>query len=267
MNNSMNPKKAGNKQELFKLLVFVAIIILTVFVDLFSKALVKNSALLTRGGTIELIPGVFRLRYVENQGAAFGSLSNSRWLFMAFSSVAIVVLLYLLIRKRRTLSYWAGVAISLIIGGGIGNMYERLFNVNAQGVCVVTDFFDFYPFSFWKWIFNVADVAVCVGAAILVLYYFVDTVKTYRQEKKQKAVGDGVSLNPYTLLYEDLCTDSTEDSGAIGEKENLPATDASEDNSDNRPSSSDADCDVRQDSLPDAPENREADGTDGEKDG
>ena len=216
MNKSMNLKKAGNKQELLKLLVFVAVIILTVFIDLFSKALVKNSALLTKGGTLELIPGVFRLRYVENQGAAFGSLSNSRWIFMVFSSVAIVVLLYLLIRKRRTLSYWPGVAISLIIGGGIGNMYERLFNVNAQGICVVTDFFDFYPFSFWKWIFNVADVAVCVGAAILVLYYLIDTIKIYRREKKKNAVGNGASLNPYTLLYEDLCADQTEDGGAIG---------------------------------------------------
>lgn len=173
------------------LLLYGAVILLTVFLDLFTKHLVKTSEFLLGGGTKELIPHILRLRYVENPGAAFGSLADSRWVFIVFSTLAILVLSVLLIRKRKSMSRWVGVAFSLVVGGGIGNMYERLFNVNANGRQVVTDFLDFYLFSFWKWVFNVADAAVCVGAAILIVYFLRDAWKEYRKEKREKAADGG----------------------------------------------------------------------------
>ena len=149
------------------LLWYFAIILFTVFLDLFTKFLVKGSELLMSGGSIEIIPGVFRFHYVENPGAAMGSFSDNRWVFMLFSTVAIVAILLYLVFQYKKMKPLLGISLAMITGGGIGNMYERLFNQNAQGQYVVTDFFDFYLFDFWKWVFNVADVAVCVGAGIM----------------------------------------------------------------------------------------------------
>ena len=71
------------------------------------------------------------------------------------------------------------VGLSLVIGGGIGNMIDRI----AYGY--VVDFLDFCAFpSIWKWVFNIADACVCVGAGIVMLYFIIDIVK---DAKKQKA--------------------------------------------------------------------------------
>ena len=66
-------------------------------------------------------------------------------------------------------------SLSLIIGGGIGNMFDRV----ALGY--VVDFIDVKLFDFWKWVFNFADSAVCVGAVLLVLSVLLD----YKKEKKR----------------------------------------------------------------------------------
>lgn len=176
------------------LILYAVITAAVVFLDLFTKYLVKGSELLMSGGSIEVIPGVFRLRYVENPGAAMGSFANNRWVFMIFSSVAIVVIGIYLVKKRREIPRFLGIALSLIVGGGIGNMYERLFNLRG-GRYVVTDFFDFYLFDFWVWIFNVADVAVCVGAGLVVLYLIMELVREYRYKKNPAAHDELVALD------------------------------------------------------------------------
>ncbi|MBQ7363984.1 MAG: signal peptidase II, partial [Clostridia bacterium] len=165
------------------LFFYFSIIVLVVFADLFTKFLVKGSELLMAGGSIEVIPGVFRFRYVENPGAAMGSFAGNRWVFMVFSTVAIVAIVVFLLLKHKTVHKLLGVSLALVTGGGIGNMYERLFNQNARGQYVVTDFFDFYLFDFWKWVFNVADVAVCVGAGLMMLYLILDLIADYRARK------------------------------------------------------------------------------------
>ena len=177
------------------LLLYFAIIVLVIFADLFTKFLVKGSELLMSGGVIELIPGVFRFRYVENPGAAMGSFSNNRWVFMIFSTVAIIALIIFLVIKYKTLNRLLGVSLALITGGGVGNMYERLFNQNAQGKYVVTDFFDFYLFDFWKWVFNVADVAVCVGAGLMMLYLILDLIADFRAHKHPERYDELVALD------------------------------------------------------------------------
>ena len=168
------------------LILYFCVAAFVVALDLITKFMVQGSEVLMRGDVIDIIPGVVRFRYVENPGAAMGSFASNRWVFMIFSTVAIVAIAIYLIKCRKTIGRLFGIAMAMIMGGGIGNMYERLFNQNAQGQYVVTDFFDFHLFSFWKWVFNVADVAVCVGAGLVVLCLIIDLVKEYRASKKGK---------------------------------------------------------------------------------
>lgn len=122
--------------------------------------------------------GVFRFSYVENEGAAFGMLSEQRWIFMILSVVAILALLAYL-WKWPPESKWACVAIAMIAGGGIGNMIDRV------RLGYVVDFIDFYPVpEVWPWVFNVADACVCVGGAILFVCCLVSMALEVKAKKK-----------------------------------------------------------------------------------
>ena len=118
---------------------------------------------------------VFHLTFVKNPGAAFGMLSNSRWVFMVTSTVAIVAVIFYLI-KYRPQNKWLVVALCMIAGGGIGNMIDRVL------LGYVVDFFDFTLINFA--VFNVADSFVCVGAAILVVYMLMDIISDYKKSKE-----------------------------------------------------------------------------------
>lgn len=186
------------------LILFFGVTVFVVALDLITKFLVKGSEVLMRGDVIDIIPGVFRFRYVENAGAAMGSFASNRWVFMVFSTVAILAIAFYLVKYRQSVSRLFGISMAAIMGGGIGNMYERLFNQNAQGQYVVTDFFDFYLFSFWKWVFNVADVAVCVGAALVVLCLIIELVGEYRSHKKGEEQDELVALDAIGEDEDDL---------------------------------------------------------------
>lgn len=120
---------------------------------------------------------VLHFSFVRNEGAAFGMLQNQRWFFMIVSTVAIVGLLVYLIRYKPK-SLWVRVSIAMIIGGGIGNMIDRIF------LGYVIDFIYFKLIDFP--VFNVADSFVTVGCGILIVYLFYDLVREIRQEKKAK---------------------------------------------------------------------------------
>ena len=138
--------------------LMIAVIAAVVLVDQISKILVLTHLYEDQ---IELIRGVLRFTYVENRGMAFGLLSDHRWVFLVASTVGIGLMIFYLFRfVERNLSR---VGLALIIGGGIGNMIDRV------RLGFVVDFIDFCAFDFWVWVFNVADAAVCVGAALFVL--------------------------------------------------------------------------------------------------
>ena len=129
-------------------------------------------------GRVTLIPNFLKLTYVENRGAAFGSFTEHRWVFMVISTVAIVgVTVYLLryCEENRLLRC----ALALIIGGGIGNMIDRL----ALGY--VIDFIDFC--GIWSYVFNGADSAVCIGAGLMILYVILEIVRESKAAKQQQA--------------------------------------------------------------------------------
>ena len=136
---------------------------------------------------ITVIPGILDFTYVENRGMAFGMLSEHRWVFLVLSVVGMALVgAYLWKYGRTTL---CRVSLSLIIGGGIGNMIDR----TVLGF--VVDFIDFCAFDFWVWVFNIADAAVCVGAGLFVLELVLDIVREAKKPtngvKKSEESDDG----------------------------------------------------------------------------
>ncbi|HTK94512.1 MAG TPA: signal peptidase II [Terriglobales bacterium] len=116
--------------------------------------------------TIQVIPGFFRLTHVQNRGAAFGLFaeSPSEWkvgLLVLFSVVALVVVSALLWRNSHAFNL-TGTALALILGGAVGNLWDRLLSGH------VVDFLDFYIDTYHWPAFNVADSAIVVGATLLV---------------------------------------------------------------------------------------------------
>ena len=133
-------------------------------------------------GQVEVIGGVLNFTYVENRGMAFGLLADHRWVFLAASTVGIGLICFYLFRyTTRSLSR---VGLALIIGGGIGNMIDRV------RLGFVVDFIDFCAFDFWVWVFNVADAAVCVGAALFVLDLLLELLEDLKKSKKSASASD-----------------------------------------------------------------------------
>ena len=129
---------------------------------------------IAEGNTLPIWEGVFHFTYLENSGMSFGLLADHRWVFMLLSSVGILALFAYLVWLKGNGKLLC-TALALVIGGGIGNMFDRVL------LGYVVDFIDVQCFSFWTWIFNLADSAVCVGAALMVLALLLE----YRRERKK----------------------------------------------------------------------------------
>ncbi len=137
---------------------------LVVVFDRLAKWVVdKNIAL---HESVAVVPGFFHLTHVENRGAAFGLFaeSPSEWkiaVLVLFSLVALVVVSALLWKNSHAMTT-TGVGLALILGGALGNLWDRL--LSGQ----VVDFLDFYVGSYHWPAFNLADSAIVVGALLLV---------------------------------------------------------------------------------------------------
>ena len=139
-------------------LLVIIITVAGILLDQITKLLVVS--LMSYEQSIPLIPGLLSLTYIHNDGAAFGMLDDHRWIFLAVSTVTILLIgAYLFMTKSRQPLYLT--SLSMILTGGIGNMIDRV------GLGYVVDFIDFSPIL--PFIFNGADSFVCVGAALLFL--------------------------------------------------------------------------------------------------
>jgi len=137
----------------------------TFILDQLTKLLVK--AYLPYGTGRTVIPGLFDLVHVHNRGAAFGFLNRpdqswQTWMFTGASVLATCAILWLL-RRTPDDDKWTVTGLGLVLGGALGNLLDRV----AQGY--VVDFLDVY-YRFWHWpAFNVADMAISVGAVCLIM--------------------------------------------------------------------------------------------------
>ena len=167
------------------LIVFFALLLGVPVVDQITKFWVDSQVRL--GQSIPVWEDVFHITYIHNEGAAMGMMADNRWIFLVLSTIAILAICVYMIYARKKTASLEAVAFGMIAGGGVGNMIDRTFFGEKLFEGAVIDFFDFRLFSFWKWIFNVADIAVCVGVGLYALYILLDEVKAYKLRKAQKA--------------------------------------------------------------------------------
>ncbi len=157
------------------MLVWILITLGIVALDQISKLLAI--AFLKGSESFVVMNKILRFTYVENYGAAFGMLDDKRWIFMLLSVIGILAMCFFLFKFAKDDKLLA-VSLCFVIGGGIGNMIDRV------RLGFVVDFIDFYAFpNFWVWVFNVADSFVCVGAGLMILYLILDTIKEAKAKK------------------------------------------------------------------------------------
>ncbi len=154
----------------------IIVALAVVIADQVGKAIVSaNMELYSEAG---FIPGVISFYHTRNTGAAFSMLSDKQWVFMVLSAVMIAAISWFLVKhgKRHAL---LTVALALILGGGIGNMIDRI------RLGYVTDFlrFDFVDFA----VFNIADSCITVGAVLLGVYILFFEPKVEKRLAAQKA--------------------------------------------------------------------------------
>lgn len=138
--------------------IIISIIILCI--DQISKLLVVN--LLTKTDSITIIKNFFYLTYINNDGAAFSILVGKR-IFLILIAVLVIVMLIRYIKKNNIQNKLELVSISLIIGGSLGNLMDRV----VRGY--VIDFLDFKIFNYNFPIFNLADTFIVIGVFLLLL--------------------------------------------------------------------------------------------------
>ena len=183
---------------------------LVLIIDQISKLLVKGLAIqsiglnlrgLFPGQRIPVISNIFDITFVENPGIAFGLDFGDTFklLVSVFTIVACILLVYILFKNRKK-GLTLRISFALILGGALGNLFDRLFYGLIYGYAPmfygrVVDFFDIRMFNIYlfhhmlgNYVFNFADFSVTVG--VILLFY------TYNRERSQNKDLD-VSLEEY----------------------------------------------------------------------
>ena len=144
---------------------YLSISAIVVAVDLYTKLLIQ---LAFQYGEQLTVTGFFDLVRYHNMGAAFSFLADAggwqKWFFTIVSIIASIVIIYLLKKYAQNKLFCFGLA--LVLGGALGNLYDRL------TLGYVVDFLSFHINDLYWPAFNVADSAICVGVALLLMDSF-----------------------------------------------------------------------------------------------
>lgn len=144
-------------------LIWLWLAVVIVVADLWSKFVTNTS--LDYGVPVEILP-VFDLRLSYNTGAAFSFLADAggfqRWFFVVIA-VGVSAMLVVWMKRTPRWQWWVGVAQALVLGGALGNLYDRV----VQGY--VIDFISLHYGEYYFAVFNLADVAISVGATLLII--------------------------------------------------------------------------------------------------
>jgi len=163
----------------------IIIIVLALAADQLSKCLLEPLFTMP-GESIEVIPGVFHLTYVQNKGASFGILQDRQAFFIVITFAVLIVATWVMIKYRRKHKRFLKVSIALAYAGAVGNLIDRI------QFGYVRDFIDIRVFGdLWKWIFNVADMCLVVGSIMLGIYIlFIHKDKPQDQKNGETEPGD-----------------------------------------------------------------------------
>lgn len=154
---------------------FISLIVgaVLVIIDQIIKYFVSTN--LQPVGSVSVIDNLFSLTYVENKGVAFGMFSDMRWVFVALTSVLLAIIIFYMFKKRPKGKFFY-VCAALIIGGGIGNLIDRIF----YGYVI-----DYLSLSFFPPVCNFADYCITAGTIMLVIYllFFSDVLDSSKKAK------------------------------------------------------------------------------------
>ncbi len=139
------------------MIAFIALLIM--LVDQGTKYIVQQYMEL--GQTIAVIPNVFHFTYILNPGAAFGLFPYQNWIFLIIV-VALFIAFFMFRNKIELAPFYFKLGISFLLGGSLGNAIDR---IRIQSVI------DFFDWRIWP-IFNIADIAICVGTFLMMLYFW-----------------------------------------------------------------------------------------------
>ena len=151
----------------------------SVVIDQLIKYIVNSSIEL--GGRREFIPHILSLTHIRNQGAAWSIMEGQKW-FLVVMPILIIVAAFVFMYKYRNGSKLMLTSLSLVMGGGIGNLIDRI-RMNE-----VIDYLKCELFNFP--IFNFADICVVVGAAMFCIYMLFIEGKTAKEEKPAEQAPD-----------------------------------------------------------------------------
>ncbi len=140
--------------------MYYFLIIAAVLLDQVVKFIVRSCMELQE--SIPIIEGVFHITYIQNTGAAFSMFSGYTGLLAITTAIITLGILFYMYKIRRSAHKTLMLALSLIIAGGVGNIIDRVF------LKYVVDFLDL---RVWP-IFNLADIYVCCGCGLLIIYVF-----------------------------------------------------------------------------------------------
>lgn len=148
-------------------IIILAVALLLAGADQLIKIAAVNN--LQGMGKVTVIDNLLYLTYTENRGAAFSMLSNHRWIFIAFTVAALAVLIFIIFKFKIKDKLFV-ISSMLIIGGGIGNLIDRI----RFGYVV-----DYIYWSFFTPVCNFADYCITCGTVILMIYiiFFTDILK------------------------------------------------------------------------------------------
>lgn len=151
-------------------MIYLCVIVAVLVLDRLVKSNISTG--MSPGESTSVIGDFFHITYVQNTGAAFSMLEGHMTLLIVVPAVIITIAFFFIIFRHKAYKPIFMYALSLMIGGGLGNLLDRA----AYGY--VIDMFDFGSFP----VFNVADIAVCAGCGLLVVYMIVYESKNPKQK-------------------------------------------------------------------------------------
>lgn len=157
--------KLKNKKTIY------IISLITLLIDQIVKNIIKSKMVIYQ--EIKVIPNFFSLYYVENEGAAFSILGNQIYFLILISIICLVILnKFILEEKLPKISYFP---LGILLGGIMGNLIDRIIYQK------VTDFLSIFIFKYSFPVFNIADIAICLGTFFLIIIFII----TEKKEEKR----------------------------------------------------------------------------------
>ena len=161
------------------ILSIAIIVIIPILAEVIRYFVVAN---LEPDGVVHAVPSILDFVYSKNRGVAFGMFQDGTVFFAITTSIVIIVAVIFLVKNYKKSKLFT-VALSLIIGGGLGNLYERI----VHGYVV-----DYLRLSFFPPICNFADYCITAGTVCLLVYliFFSDFLKDDKKKKKEKIAAE-----------------------------------------------------------------------------